>query len=259
MKIAVISDIHSNLGELSRALNGIMRECESIICLGDIVGYGYNPSRCIELCRDNAYMDCLLGNHDAAVAGKMPLDWFSQTAAEGIVRDGAKISAEQKEWLARLPHMIKREYHQSLCEERTYKVCYAHGSYIAPSQFDYIHGLYEADDNLEAMEKDGIRLLFVGHTHEARAYVRDAAVRVRGLPSIGEVEVKKYNQVIVNVGSLGYPRVEMDSRYAVFDTGKMTVSFRSIPFKYSEYCDNMSQNGINLPSWLAGRMDELGN
>ena len=53
MKIAIISDIHSNLEALKRVLASINeRQAEAVYCLGDIVGYGSYPNECIELVRE---------------------------------------------------------------------------------------------------------------------------------------------------------------------------------------------------------------
>ena len=66
MKIAVISDIHSNLEALSTALRTIVeQEVDEIFCLGDVVGYGPDPAECVELVRKVCKV-CLRGNHDEA-------------------------------------------------------------------------------------------------------------------------------------------------------------------------------------------------
>ena len=63
MKRALISDVHSNLEALQAVLVDIRDQgCDEIYCLGDIVGYGPNPSQCIDLVMQCDV--CLLGNHD---------------------------------------------------------------------------------------------------------------------------------------------------------------------------------------------------
>ena len=67
MRIAIFSDIHGNL----EALQAVMRHCDTcqvdrVVYLGDLVGYGPDPSRCIEAIRDVAEL-VLIGNHDLAV------------------------------------------------------------------------------------------------------------------------------------------------------------------------------------------------
>ena len=50
---AVISDIHSNLAALKAVLADIdAQKIKSIICLGDVVGYGPDPIACTDLVMD---------------------------------------------------------------------------------------------------------------------------------------------------------------------------------------------------------------
>jgi len=47
-RIGVISDIHGNAIALMAVLNALGREeIDELYCLGDIVGYGPAPSRCL--------------------------------------------------------------------------------------------------------------------------------------------------------------------------------------------------------------------
>ena len=48
MKRAIISDIHGNLEALTAVLKDIDRQSvDEVYCLGDIVGYGPDPSECL--------------------------------------------------------------------------------------------------------------------------------------------------------------------------------------------------------------------
>ena len=67
MRIAIISDIHANLEALQVVLGHIdTQNVESIICLGDILGYGPNPVECVDLIADRCDWS-LMGNHDFGV------------------------------------------------------------------------------------------------------------------------------------------------------------------------------------------------
>ena len=64
VKRAIISDIHGNLEAFQAVLEDIdAHGVDSIICLGDIVGYGPNPCECIKLVRDRCGV-VIMGNHD---------------------------------------------------------------------------------------------------------------------------------------------------------------------------------------------------
>ena len=83
VKRAVISDIHANLAAFERVLEHIREQgIEEIYCLGDIIGYGPDPRKCIDLAADFSLN--LLGNHEEAVClgaigfnpkAKIAIDW----------------------------------------------------------------------------------------------------------------------------------------------------------------------------------------
>src|SRR5271165_3660441 len=80
MKVAVISDIHSNRHAFEATLEAIAdTDAAELWCLGDLVGYGAEPDACVELAREHAAV-CLAGNHDLAVTGEISLEEFSRGA-----------------------------------------------------------------------------------------------------------------------------------------------------------------------------------
>jgi predicted phosphodiesterase len=73
MRVAVVSDIHSNLHALDAVLDAIEADAtDELWCLGDIVGYGPRPNECCALVAARARL-CLAGNHDLAVRGTIDL------------------------------------------------------------------------------------------------------------------------------------------------------------------------------------------
>jgi predicted phosphodiesterase len=73
MKLAIISDIHSNLEALEAALHDIKTQnVSAIYCTGDLVGYGPNPNEVIDLLMRNN-VKCLMGNHDFACLNQQSL------------------------------------------------------------------------------------------------------------------------------------------------------------------------------------------
>jgi putative phosphoesterase len=66
MRLAVVSDIHSNLHALKAVRESIEREgADMVVCAGDIVGYGAFPNECCGIVRDLARF-AVLGNHEIA-------------------------------------------------------------------------------------------------------------------------------------------------------------------------------------------------
>ena len=84
MKLAVISDIHSDLPSLEKALKMIRHStCDRILCLGDIVGYSYHyadhldgrdPNACVQAVREYC-SDVICGNHDLHAIRKLPANY----------------------------------------------------------------------------------------------------------------------------------------------------------------------------------------
>lgn len=67
---ALISDLHANLEATEAVLADISQHgIRSIVCLGDVVGYGPDPDRVLDLVRERARI-AVAGNHDWALVNK---------------------------------------------------------------------------------------------------------------------------------------------------------------------------------------------
>ncbi|MEM5776432.1 MAG: metallophosphoesterase family protein, partial [Anaerolineaceae bacterium] len=79
----VISDIHANLPALEAVLADAAEQgYDAAWCLGDLVGYGPCPNECIDTIRDLPDLVCLMGNHDAAMLGRIDIDSFNRGAGQ---------------------------------------------------------------------------------------------------------------------------------------------------------------------------------
>ena len=79
--------------------------------MGDIVGYGANPNECADIVREVA-KTTILGNHDAAVAGRMDYSYYYEAARHALDLHASTLTAENMEWLKGLP------YKRMLTDER---------------------------------------------------------------------------------------------------------------------------------------------
>ena len=255
MKTAVFSDIHANPHALRMAINSAKRlGCKHMICCGDIVGYGYAPNDCIEICK-RYNIECIKGNHDAALIGELSLDWFNSIAMDGVLANRPLVSAENRRWLANLPFAIKKQFGET-------KVVFSHGTYAFPERFNYIDDAYSAKVEMDAIRKDGIDVLFIGHTHGAEMYARytsdDSNLTHGELPRAKSrrfvCRFDGYSEAIFNVGSVGYPRRCLYSTYAIIDDEKMWVEWRRLPFDYEGYIHELEKMGREIPVWLQARL-----
>lgn len=101
-KLAVISDIHSDLTGLQEALREVGKQkCDKILCLGDIVGYsphfegsldGRNADACVRMIKNHCdYAVC--GNHDLHAISKLP----SYHSNLGMPANWYELAVEERE------------------------------------------------------------------------------------------------------------------------------------------------------------------
>ena len=99
MRLGVFSDIHANLEALSAVLEAYGKEnIDVYYCLGDTVGYGGSPNECADLVRELAKVT-ILGNHDAAVSGRMDYSYYYEAARHPLDVHAAMISPAHTSWL----------------------------------------------------------------------------------------------------------------------------------------------------------------
>ena len=109
MRIAILSDIHSNLA----ALEAVIRKMDDLgisnsWCLGDIVGYGPFPNECLEIVRARCSL-VVTGNHDSGVVGVTPVDDFNEYGLRAIYWTRGAMTAEHLEYLRGLPLSLTHE------------------------------------------------------------------------------------------------------------------------------------------------------
>lgn len=101
MRILVVSDIHANW----QALAAINEPHDVCLCLGDLVDYGPEPSRCVRWAMENAHY-AIRGNHDHGVAqgisvkGEKGYRYLTQ-ATRPLVWEA--LEADERRYLLQLP------------------------------------------------------------------------------------------------------------------------------------------------------------
>ena len=103
MKVAILSDIHSNL----EALQACCRKAkvlgvEQYICLGDIIGYCADPVATLELVMCLPGIVAVCGNHDKAVlSGNFPN--ARESVQQSIAWTRRQLSAKHMDFISSLP------------------------------------------------------------------------------------------------------------------------------------------------------------
>ena len=248
MKIAIISDIHSNPTALNAVLkDAAKKECSRVVCLGDIVGYGYDPNTCIDIVRDRN-IECFLGNHDAGLIGKLSLNWFNGFAKNAILRQRPLVTDDNKKWLESLP------YTKVEGAEDEFAYAFTHGELMNPENFDYIQGYSDAVYETHYMKEKKIEVLFIGHTHSANIFFLDNDYRISetfiDLEDEATYDLSRYKKSIVNVGSCGYPRNQPYIIYGIYETTTHEFYHRIMPFDFEDYIVQMKEAGAEIPLWI---------
>jgi predicted phosphodiesterase len=245
MRLALISDIHSNLPALEAVLADVdAAGVDQIWCLGDVVGYGAQPNECTALVQAQCQV-CLVGNHDLAALERLDISTFSPAAASAVRWTREAMSDSTREYLGGLePSDESREI----------------GLYHASPRDPIWEYVLWPDQAAQCIRAQAKRVSFVGHSHvalffalaDARAdgQVEDA----RGAQAAAgtSLDVRR-GRWLVNPGSVGQPR-DGDPRAAwlELDTEGWQASFHRVAYDIDRAADAIV--AAELPEHLARRL-----
>jgi predicted phosphodiesterase len=224
--IAIISDIHANLEALEAVLREIRAErIDTIVCLGDIVGYNADPAACIGLLRDAGAI-CVAGNHDRAVTGQIMTEGFNPLAARAVDWTRSRLTADDIGWLAALPL-------KATVQDRLIAV---HGALHPDVGCELVR--LDTDEKRQlsfealAAHPSSIRLCAFGHTHRLGIYeMRGGAVTTHEGQSAA---LREGSLHLVNPGTVGQPRTsDRRASYLVLDPDAATISVRRVRYNAS--------------------------
>ena len=242
MKLAIISDIHSNLPALEAVLAEIDRDPpEELWCLGDVVGYGAQPNECTALVRDRSTL-CLAGNHDLGALDSIDISAFSPAAATAAEWTREQLEPEFAEYLGALDPA-----------NETGKVATYHAS---PRDHVWEYVLWPEQAG-ECIAGQATRVALVGHSHVALCF-RAAddgdvhATQGAHMPDGAEIDVSE-GRWLLNPGSVGQPR-DGDPRAAwlELDTGSWRAAYHRVDYEIGKAADSIAQAG--LPEHLGRRL-----
>ena len=247
MRILVLSDIHANLEALDACL-AAAPAFDSVVNLGDIVGYGASPNEVADKSRELGKV-FVRGNHDKAATGVMDLADFNPMAAAAALWTRNELTPENFDWLSHLPH-------GPVSLPQFPQVQLVHGS---PNDEDeYVVSLGDALAPLIALN---VPLTFFGHTHLQGGFFANGAAADGFRPeyrTVGQAEsmplqLKTSTRYLINPGSVGQPRDgDWRAAFALFDTNAQVVHFHRTPYNLKSAQDRIF--AANLPPRLATRL-----
>lgn len=220
MRYGIVSDVHGNLEALVVALDHLKKQkVDRYAFLGDAVGYGPNPDEVCTLLRGLGGV-AVLGNHDAAAAGRMAVDGYAAAAQQALTWCQQQLDPANMAWLRALPYTIREE-----------GVLFCHGSPHQPEQFDYLLRV----DQVQLLLDEGhplAHITCIGHSHLTTSFEigpETVSLLAAGAP-IRLDDVHKY---IITVGSVGQPR-DRDPRTccAVLDTCAGSFEYHRLSYDF---------------------------
>jgi len=245
MRVAVISDIHGNLVALKAAVSDIeTRKVSQIICLGDVVATGPQPTEVIEFLQRLA-CPCVMGNTDETLVRNFPREFRGKIGGTMPEEERRNLEAldlwtrkrsttAHRQYLSTFKPMIKINLGASES-----LLCY-HGSPV--SNNDMILPA-TSDEKLTGMFEGRKERVFAGgHTH------------IQMLRSF-------LSSIIVNSGSIGlaFQRGLSGRRvyhctiaeYALVNSsgGTLSVEFVSVPCSLTDLRCAVRKSGMPDPDW----------
>ena len=225
-KIAVISDIHSNIEALNSVLKDISDrqiKTQDIYCLGDLVGYGPRPNEVIDSIRNNN-IQTILGNYDEAVG------FFLPTCGCSIESESDRIKTQNSlNWTVQNTTDLNKSYlrdfeEQLVLEIEGYRLLMTHGSPFSINDYVYEYDAEKQEEIAENLDED---VILFGHTH----YPYHKNVK---------------NKLFVNPGSVGRPK-DGDNRacYGIFEfADEVNVQFIRVPYDVEKVAVEIEQSEL---------------
>lgn len=242
MKIAIISDIHSNLEALTACCKiAEGAGAEKFICLGDCVGYGPDPIAVLDMLQNLPNFICILGNHDeytfncidvtSTVPVQMVAEWTSKQLSESHLN-----------FFKSLPYIHIEN-----------GVTYVHASIPDPGSWAYVK---TTDQVRKCLAAASTNLIFSGHVHIPMMFheKQDDSIEFIHPQASKTYHLHQNQRYFINAGSVGQPRDDNNAAsFVLYDEGSHSVTFHRVVYNYQETIRKIHQN--NLHPYFAERLE----
>lgn len=241
MRTAVISDIHGNLEAFTRVLADIQaQQIDSIVSLGDNIGYGADSESVIQLLISNG-IPTVLGNHDMAAINDNVFNWYTGEIKKAIEIAVTSLSDDSVRYL--------RESKTSISDSGC---LFVHG--FPPDSFRLYLDQVGDEQLQQAFAQMKTDLCFVGHTHKLRLlYYENDQVLFQQMNE-DALTIRKGKKHIVNAGSVGQPRDgNGHAKYVIWDSLTCQLEIRSVEYDAAAAAQKIIAAGI--PSRFAAMIE----
>ena len=242
MRVAILSDIHANREAFEACLaDAARRGAQRVVLLGDIVGYGPEPSWAVRRAMDLAAAGAVVvkGNHDEAAVRDR--GGMSEDAAAAAAWTRSVLDADAKAWLDALPLEVEEE-------DRLYVHADAHD----PARWTYVRDGEDAQRSLDATQA---RILLCGHTHVPALFGLTATAKLVSFTPVAgaAVPLLRPRRWLAVLGAVGQPRDgNPAAAYAMLDTAASDYTLLRVP--YDTEATGAKIRAAGLPERLATRL-----
>lgn len=241
MKLAIISDIHSNLEALEACHERALRlGADKFVCLGDITGYGADPCATIDKLMSIKNLIAVRGNHEEALFTTLS-EGVKASLKQTIEWTKNQLQQNQRDFLDALPYILQ-----------AHGVTFVHASAAHPKKWVY---LGQGDTVEHCMDAAHTNITFIGHVHIPRVFYRTGSGDIRELIPKQEVVISLVpnRQYVINVGSVGQPRDgDCASSFVMYDDVAREITFHRVVYNHIETARKIL--AANLDSSFAERL-----
>ena len=233
MRIAIFSDIHSNLEALLTVRESMFnKNVDKFVCLGDIVGYGANPNECCSIIRDMVDI-AVLGNHDAAVTGQMDYSYYYSAAREVLDWSKEMLDKTNLNWLSSLPYSQRLEMFN-----------FSHGHPLCVEDFEYIFDIEQVKYLIPYFDLMP-PVCFIGHSHLCKSFAFNYKHAIELTDDSFKIDLD-YKYIITD-SSVGQPR-DYDNRtgYGLVDSSKMTFEYIRLEYPIDRAAQKIIDAGLAI-------------
>ena len=209
MRIAVISDIHSNIYALDKVIEDIKsKNVDMVVCTGDLVGYGTRPNEVIHKMKEEKILT-IMGNYDDAIGNlkivcgcDYPEPKDAEKAGLSMHFTSQETTDENKKYLRNLPK-------EAIFTFNNKTIRFVHGSTRVINEY-LKENSKEAEEVMNELVED---ILVCGHTH---------------------IPYAKYygEKLLVNAGSVGKPKT--NKPYANYEIIEVCYNFEKMAKEIEE-------------------------
>jgi predicted phosphodiesterase len=239
MRLAIISDIHSNMEALEAAFKDLQNEnIDAIYCTGDLVGYAANPNEVIQILRQNK-VKCVMGNHDYACLHEEMEYRMTKNARAAIAYTCQALRSRNFNFQKELPRYISEN-----------GVYLTHG--LPPKSFELYVSLQSNHALINAFSGFQEQVAFVGHTHLFEIYELTENRKIeKHTFEDNSFELKPNSRYIISAGSVGQPRDDnREAGYLIFDTTTLQLVKRTVQFDVELTIEKIKTSGIPMANRL---------